>query len=71
MGFLSVSEIAKQWKLSERSVRNYCATGRIKGAELKGKTWIIPEDAAKPSRIKNNEFSDNSLLNVLKEEKDM
>ncbi len=71
MGFLSVSEIAKKWKISERSVRNYCATGRIQGAELKGKTWIIPEDAAKPSRAKSKEFSDNHLLNVLKEEKDM
>lgn len=71
MGFLSVSEIAKKWKISERSVRNYCATGRIQGAELKGKTWIIPEDAAKPTRVKNKEFSDNPLLNVLKEEKDM
>lgn len=71
MGFLSVSEIARKWKISERSVRNYCATGRIQGAELKGKTWIIPEDAAKPRRVKNKEFSDNPLLNVLKEEKDM
>ncbi len=71
MGFLSVREIAKKWKISERSVRNYCATGRIQGAELKGKTWIIPEDAAKPGRIKNKQFSDNHLLNVLKEEKDM
>lgn len=71
MGFLSVSEIAKKWNISERSVRNYCSMGRIQGAELKGKTWIIPEDAAKPIRAKNKEFSDNPLLNVLKEEKDM
>ncbi len=71
MGFLSVSEVAKKWGISERSVRNYCAAGRIKGAELKGKTWIIPEDALKPSRKTNIEFSDNVLLNILKEEKDM
>lgn len=71
MGFLSVSEVAKKWKMSERSVRNYCATGRIKGAELKGKTWIIPDDALKPNRKTSKEFSDNFLLNILKEEKDM
>lgn len=50
MGVLTVSEIAKKWKISERSVRNYCQQGRVKGAVLKGKTWIIPENAEKPER---------------------
>ena len=71
MEFLSVKEVAKKWNISERSVRNYCATGRVNGAQLKGKTWIIPKDALKPNRVKRKEFSDNELLNVLKEEKDM
>lgn len=51
VGFLSVREKAKEWNMSERSVRNYCATGQIPGAELKGKTWIIPENATKPSKM--------------------
>ncbi len=51
MGVSTVSEIAKKWKISERSVRNYCQQGRVKGAELKGKTWIIPENAKKPERV--------------------
>lgn len=71
MGFLTANEIAKKWNISERSVRNYCKQGRVKGAELKGKTWIIPEDAEKPGRAERKEFSDNPLLNRLKEEKDM
>ncbi|MGN1222789.1 MAG: Fic family protein [Christensenellales bacterium] len=71
MGFLTAREIAKKWNISERSVRNYCQQGRVKGAELKGKTWIIPEDAEKPERAERKEFSDNPLLNILKEEKDM
>lgn len=71
MGVLTASEIAKKWDISERSVRNYCKQGRVKGAELKGKTWIIPEDAEKPERVECKEFSDNPLLNRLKEEKDM
>ena len=29
--------------MSERSVRNYCAKGRVNGAFLAGKTWNIPE----------------------------
>ena len=50
MKFLSVSDIAKKWNISERSVRNYCALGKVKGAFLTSKTWNIPEDAVKPDR---------------------
>ena len=50
MKYLSVSEIAKLWNLSERSVRNYCAEGRVDGAILSGKVWIIPKNAKKPDR---------------------
>ena len=32
MKYLLVAEIAKKWNMSERSVRNYCAQGRVKGA---------------------------------------
>ena len=52
MAYLSVTETAKKWNMSERSVRNYCAQGRIEGAFLTGKTWNIPEDAEKPERAK-------------------
>ena len=50
MQYLSVAEIAKKWNISERSVRNYCAHGRVQGAFLTGKTWNIPENAEKPER---------------------
>ena len=49
MQYLSVAEVAKKWNVSERSVRNYCAQGRVPEAFLKGKTWYIPENAEKPS----------------------
>lgn len=71
MKFLSVKEIAKIWNISDRSVRNYCAKGRIKGAFLTGKTWSIPADSIKPKRTINVKYSDNELLNILKEQKDM
>ena len=38
MRYLSVTEIAKKWNVSERSVRNYCAQGRVLGAFLTGLT---------------------------------
>ena len=39
MHYSSVLETAKRWDLSERSVRNYCAQGRVEGAFLTGKSW--------------------------------
>ena len=55
MRYLSVTEIAKKWNVSERSVRNYCAQGRVPGAFLTGKTWNIPENAEKPERSNKKE----------------
>lgn len=69
MEYLSVAQIAKLWKMSERSVRNYCAQGKIKGAFLTGKTWNIPQGSIKPTREKKIVKTDNDLLNVLLEEK--
>lgn len=68
MKYLSVSEFAKQWNVSERSVHNYCAQGRIQGAKLVGKTWNIPQDATKTERKKNTKHP-NALLAILKDEK--
>lgn len=45
MKYYSVSEFAKKQNLPERTVRNYCATGKIAGAFLTGRTWNIPEEA--------------------------
>ena len=71
MVFLSSLQIAKKWNISDRMVRNYCAQGKIPGAFLSGKTWSIPADAVKPSREKNTPFSNNFLLNTIKEQMDM
>lgn len=69
MRYLSVAETAKKWDISERSVRNYCAHGRIPGAFLTGKTWNVPEDAAKPLRANQKENKPKTLLSILQEEK--
>ncbi len=71
MKYISVSEFAKKWIVPERTVRNYCATKRIKGAFLTGKTWNIPEDATLPEKGNKKKFSTNPLLNHLKEQKEM
>lgn len=69
MQYLSAAEAAKKWKISERSVRNYCAKGRVEGAVLKGKTWKIPADAEKPQRINTKTAKAQTLLEILQYEK--
>ena len=69
MRYLSVSEIAKKWEVSERSVRNYCAQGRVNGAFITGKIWKIPENAEKPERINKRKEVKITLLDILKEQK--
>ncbi len=69
MQYLSVAQMAKKWNISERSVRNYCAKGRVEGAFLVGKTWNIPEDARKPERINKKVQEPVTLLEILQDEK--
>ncbi len=69
MRYLSVTEIAKKWEVSERSVRNYCAQGRVNGAFITGKIWKIPENAEKPERINKRKEAKITLLDILKEQK--
>ena len=69
MRYVSVAEIAKKWNISERSVRNYCAHGRVNGALLAGKTWKIPENADKPERSNKKKEQPITLLEILQEQK--
>ena len=69
MRYCSVIETAKKWNMSERSVRNYCAQGRVNGAFLTGKTWNIPENSEKPERSNKKKVQPVTLLEILQEEK--
>ena len=69
MKYLSVSELAKRWGIAERTVRNYCATGKIPDAFLTGKTWNIPDTAQQPERINKHTENPTTLLDILKVEK--
>lgn len=67
MEYLSVKQYAEAHGLPERTVRNWCASGKIQGAFLTGKTWNIPTDASMPERTKQKI---SPLLNRLREEKE-
>lgn len=68
--YISVEEAARNWEISERSVRNYCAQGRVAGALLEGKTWKIPSTAEKPKRKPRHAPTEETLLSFLKREKE-
>lgn len=68
MNYLNVKETAVRWGISERSVRNYCAAGRVTGAVWQAGVWQIPENAEKPVRL-NQRCEKRTLLSVLREEK--
>ena len=50
MSYISVTEFAKKYGISERTARNYCSLGKIEGAILVGRVWNIPADAELPGR---------------------
>ena len=67
MEYISVSQFAEKYSISERTARNYCATGKIEGAFLTGKTWNIPADADLSKRSKKKV---SPLLAALREQKE-
>lgn len=68
--YLMVADVSDKWNISERSVRNYCAEGRVIGAILDGKTWKIPFDAEKPERQIRHTNKKVSILQALQREQD-
>lgn len=69
MVYISVKEFSEKWNIPERTVRNYCATKRIEGVFLTGKTWNIPSNTTVPKKEK--QMIKTPLLDTLKEQKDM
>ena len=68
MEYISVTQFAEKYGISERTARNYCANGKINGAFLVGKTWNIPADAIIPQRGAGKK-KESPLLCILREQK--
>ena len=58
MRYLSISQTAEKWEISQRRIRILCVEGRIPGAFKMGAYWSIPDDAEKPKdkRIKTGRY---------------
>ena len=56
MEFITASQAAQKWGISQRRVQILCSKGRIKGVFKLGEAWAIPAEAVKPydSRIKQD-----------------
>ena len=46
--FISATEAAKKWGISERRVQKLCEENRIPGVAMFSRLWLIPQDAEKP-----------------------
>ena len=66
MKYISVKEAANKWKVTERSVRNYCQNGKINGSYITGKTWLIPENAEKPGNKVENISVEGEIGGLIK-----
>lgn len=70
MEYISVNEFAERHNVSERTVRNWCAEGKMDGAFLTGKTWNIPSDTPLPLRKNARTKRISPLLDRLRDEKE-
>lgn len=49
MKYITASEAADKWNISQRRVQILCNQGRIEGVFKLGDAWAIPKEAEKPS----------------------
>lgn len=49
MNYMTASQAAEKWRISQRRVQILCAQNRIKGVFKLGDNWAIPENAEKPN----------------------
>ena len=48
MGYITASQAAEKWKISQRRVQILCSQNRIEGVFKLGENWAIPDEAKKP-----------------------
>lgn len=63
MRYLSVRETAEKWNIAPRRVQVLCNENRIDGVQKAGNSWIIPENAEKPSDARKHKGENRELIN--------
>lgn len=67
MGYMTASQAAEKWNISQRRVQILCSQNRIDGVFKLGENWAIPDNAEKPidNRKKEiNEMKNNKLVAI-------
>lgn len=59
MEYMTASQAAKKWSISQRRVQILCAKGRIPGVFKLGEAWAIPADTQKPEDKRRKDETDN------------
>ena len=61
-------QLALEWGISERTVNDLCKKGKIDGAVKEGKSWMIPDDARKPTdgRVSSRKYIKRSETKEMK-----
>lgn len=63
MGFMTASQAAEKWDISQRRVQILCAQNRIEGVFKLGENWAIPDDALKPNdKRRKNEVKESDEI---------
>ena len=62
MEYMTASQAAKKWSISQRRVQVLCAKGRIPGVFKLGEAWAIPADTQKPKDKRRKDENDNRRI---------
>ena len=66
MKYMTASQAAEKWKISQRRVQILCAQNRIKGVFKLGENWAIPMNTPKPSdKRRKAESHDEEILELI------
>ncbi len=65
MRYMTASQAAKKWNISQRRVQILCSQNRIDGVFKFGENWAIPDDAEKPKDNRKTCKGDMKCLNNL------
>lgn len=62
MAYMTASQAAEKWNISQRRVQILCSQNRIDGVFKLGENWAIPDDAPKPEdKRKRTESNDETV----------
>ena len=62
MQYKTLGDLAREWNVSERRIRQLVKKGRIEGATKVGKSWLVPNDVVKPRDARTSVKTDEKFV---------